>query len=414
MKLKKLKLLKNKQEYIKSCLFLALILLLSTLYEYTSYKNVKKNVLYEDSFTILFFYKKDDFYISKLSNNDFTFYSKIPKDYNLNEIKNIQLLLLTKNITFYSYLKGFYTNSIVLYANSSIPTTKSRLSSLIKQQHENILMQHLYQALFLGQSMAKSLRKAINTYGVSHLFAISGFHLGVIVLVLYFILHLLYKNIHQQFFPYRNKRMDILLAIFCFLFFYLYLIGFLASFLRAFIMFCIALVLLRSHIKLFSFTSLLLTFMLIICFFPKYIFSLSLYFSLAGVFYIFLYFVHLKNLNKKISFLFFNIWIFAALNPIIHYFFPLTSLYQLFSPLLSLLFILFYPFVLFLHLINEGSFFDEYLLWILSYEVSTYNYDTNIYFLFIYIVFSFLSIKSRKAFIVLNILLFVFNIKVFV
>ena len=255
----------------------------------------------------MYFYKKDDFYISKLTNNDFTFYSKIPQDYNLNEIKNIQLLLLTKNITFYSYLKGFYTNSIVLYANSSKLNTKSRLSFLIKQQHENILMQHLYQALFLGEGMGKNLRKAINTYGVSHLFAISGFHLGVIVLVLYFILHLLYKNIHQQFFPYRNKRMDILLVIFCFLFFYLYLIGFLASFLRAFIMFCIALVLLRSHIKLFSFTSLLLTFMLILCFFPKYIFSLSLYFSLAGVFYIFLYFVHLKNLNKKISFLFFNI-----------------------------------------------------------------------------------------------------------
>ena len=58
MKLKKLKLLKNKQEYIKACLFLVLILFLSTLYEYTSYKNVKKNVLYEDSFTICTFIKK--------------------------------------------------------------------------------------------------------------------------------------------------------------------------------------------------------------------------------------------------------------------------------------------------------------------------------------------------------------------
>jgi len=414
MKLKKLTLLKNKQEYFRACLFLALILFLSTLYEYTRYKNFKKSVLYEDAFSIVSFYKKESFYISKLSNNDFTFYSKIPQDYNLNDIQNIQLLLLTKNISFYSYLKGFYTNSIVLYPNNASKNTKNTLSSLIKLQHKNTAMQELYQALFLGESMGKDLRKGINTYGVSHLFAISGFHLGVIVLVFYFILHLLYKNIHQQFFPYRNKRMDILLCIFCFLFFYLYLIGFLASFLRAFIMFCIALALLRSHIKLFSFTSLLLTFILILCFFPKYIFSLSLYFSLAGVFYIFLYFVHLKNLNKKLSFFFFNIWIFAALNPIIHYFFPLTSLYQLFSPLLSLLFILFYPFVLFLHLLKQGSFFDCYLLEVLSYDVVVYNYDTNIYFLCLYIVISFLSIKSRKAFIVLNVLLLVFNLKAFV
>jgi len=119
-------------------------------------------------------------------------------------------------------------------------------------------------------------------------------------------------------------------------------------------------------------------------------------------------------MNKKISFLLFNIWIFAVLNPIIHYFFPLTSFYQLLSPLLSLCFIVFYPLVLFLHFINWGSLLDSSLLSVLFLEKFSYDYETSHSFFIFYVLISFLSIKNKRAFYFLNVLLLFYNIRLFV
>ena len=52
--------------------------------------------------------------------------------------------------------------------------------------------------------------------------------------------------------------------------------------------------------------------------------------------------------------------------PVVHMIFPVTSVYQLLSPLLSIVFIPFYPFVMLLHLLGMGGLLDNVLLWLFS------------------------------------------------
>jgi competence protein ComEC len=83
----------------------------------------------------------------------------------------------------------------------------------------------------------------------------------------------------------------------------------------------------------------------------------------AGVFYIFLLLQYSKSVKTWIiSLIFIPLGIFVLMLPIVHTVFPVTSGYQLLSPLLSLLFIPFYPLVMGLHLLGLGSLFDTGLL----------------------------------------------------
>lgn len=413
MKLEKIDLLKNSKEYRLALLFFLIIFLLNLSYTYIHYLEFKKDKVYEGIYTVLNIYPKQNSNILKLKDSKISFYTKVKKNSNYFKYQKIRVLIINKNISFYLYLKGFYANIILIKEINNPLNLRMKLSKQIKKQHINEKMSSLYESIFLALPLDKDIRVKIASFGISHLFAISGFHLGVIVIVLYFIFNVIYKNIHQTLWPYRNKRLDILVFISICLFFYLLLIDLVPSFLRAFIMFLFAFILLRCNIMILSFKSLLFTVLLILSLYPKYIFSLSLLFSLTGVFFIFLYIQYFKNMNKILSFLLFNIWIFASLNPIIHYFFPISSIYQLYSPIISLLFILFYPLVLFFHFISFGFLFDNILLNILSVNIDIYQYQTNIYFMYVYIFIAFLSIKNIYSFYLLNILMLVFNIHLF-
>ena len=50
--------------------------------------------------------------------------------------------------------------------------------------------------------------------------------------------------------------------------------------------------------------------------------------------------------------------------PVVHGIFAMTSIYQLLSPLLSILFVPFYPLVMLLHLFGLGGIFDAGLSWL--------------------------------------------------
>ena len=179
-------------------------------------------------------------------------------------------------------------------------------------------------------------------------------------------------------------------------------------------MFILGVIFLRSNIKVLSYQTLLLTLLFIVSLFPQYIFSISLWFSISGVFYIFLYLQYFKNLPKIYNILFFNFWIYFAFNPIVHYFFSDTTYEQLISPFLTLIFSIFYPVELFLHIIDYGHLFDNYLLELLNYKLNIKEYETSIYFFFVYIILSILSILDKRYFTIFNILLVIFNIKMFI
>ena len=56
-------------------------------------------------------------------------------------------------------------------------------------------IKELFNALFLATPINKSLRDKCVDFGVSHLIALSGFHLGVLSFVLYWVVYLFYKFI---------------------------------------------------------------------------------------------------------------------------------------------------------------------------------------------------------------------------
>lgn len=398
-----------KEKLLLLCI-LILIFLITITYEYSKYKDFKDSNFLEVRAKVVNVYKKTNSNILKLTTPSYDFFTKTDNT-NIKTDDIVKLIVITKNKYFYEYINFLYLNSInISVVNSNV----NILSKLINDQHSNSSIREIFNALFLAKPLSKELKEKFSVFGISHLVAISGFHLGVLSFVMYWIIYLFYAPLQQKYFPYRNRRFDIMIFVVAFLFSYLILTNMVPSLLRAFVMLVLGLYFLRCKIKILSFNTLLVTLLFIVALYPRYIFSLGLWFSVFGVFYIYLFLQYFSHLNKIVLFIFFNIWIYLSLNPVIHYFFAISSYEQLLSPLVTLLFTLFYPLELFLHFIGVGSLLDKYLEVFLSYEVYTFEVLTPLWFLVIYILSSMFSILYKKAFIILNALLIGFNLYLFI
>lgn len=408
-----LEVLKTKSEWLYLLLASLSIFLINLSFLFYQYHNFKTEEIYQVQGYVQNIYPKERYNVIKIKTDEFEFFTSIDKDIKVKKLDRVETNILTTKIDFLSYLKGFYTKSINLNIDKNHKHTKHQLYEKINKQHTNEQISQIYAALFLAVPVQPFLRDIFSNYAVSHLVAISGFHLGIISFLIYWFAYIFYRPLQDRFFPYRNRRFDLLLISIVGLFSYLVYIEFVASFLRAFVMFIIGVYLLRHNIKLISFQTLALTIIFIIVFFPKLLFSLSLWLSIAGVFYIFLFIKYFKDLNKILAFVLFNIWIFLALNPIVHYIFPTTSFMQLFSPIFTILFTLFYPISLALHIIGYGDIFDGLIEFWLVQEVYTKELFTSPFAFVSYLAISFLSIFSKKVFLVLNFALCTFNIYIF-
>lgn len=405
-----LQLISNKKEFYLLLSAIIFIFSFNIIHEYLKYKDFTKEEIFSGNFQITNIYKKPDYTVLKLENNQIIFYTSIEKNHNLEKLNHINIAIVTKKVDFVSYLKGFYAKSIYYDNLPKKESFKKRVFENINKQHKEEKLQELFSALFLAIPISKINREIYTNFGISHLIAISGFHLGILSFIVYTMVYYPYNYLHKKYFIYRNKKFDILLITIFILFFYLILTNIVPSLLRSFIMFFLGVYFLRSNIKLFSFETLALTLLLIIALFPKFLFSISLWFSIIGVFYIFLYIYYFKDLPKLVAYLFFNFWIFFVFNPIVHFFFPNTAYEQLLSPFITLFFTVFYPFELFLHIIGFGNLLDDYILYLLQYEMSIYEIETPFWFFIFYVFLSLASIFNKKAFLVLNILLVLYNI----
>ncbi len=405
-----LQLISSKKELALFSSLLILIFLFNIVHEYFKYRDFTSEEVFQSKFQIINIYKKEDYYVLKLKDDNLSFFTSISKEEGVEKLQYIDIAILTTKVDFISYLKGFYAKSLYYELLTKKDDFKTIIYENINAQHKDIKLQELFNALFLAIPISKENRAIYTNFGISHLIAISGFHLGIISFVVYWIVYFPYSYLHRKYFIYRNKRADILILTIAILTFYLILADIVPSLLRAFIMFILAFLFLRSNIKVVSFQTLLFTLLLIVALFPKYLFSISLWFSVIGVFYIFLYIQYFNGLQKLFAFLFFNFWIFLVFNPIVHFFFYNTAYEQLISPFITLFFTVFYPVELFLHIIGKGSFFDWYISFFLDYEMNIYEIETPLWFFIIYVTISVLSIFKKKAFVLLNILLVLFNI----
>ena len=405
----------NKKEMVLATILLSLLFCISLGWDYYKYKTLTSKPLHATEAKVLNHYQKHKangrvYDVFKLKSYDgYTFYTVSWKKKNIPIESRVLVEFKTDKISFLNYLKNFFAVNIFIKNLNIAQTSRlEKLKSYVKNQHKFSDLKEIFQALFFATNISKSTRYKIQKLGISHLVAISGFHLGLISAILYFFLSPIYRFFQNRYFPYRNIKADLAFVVFALLFFYMYIIDFSPSFLRSFVLSLFGFFLFSKNIKIISFGTLLISVSLILILFPKLLFSISFWFSVSGVFYIFLFLKHFGNLNKIWIFILLNFFVFALMMPIVHSIFKVFTPLQLYSPFFSMIFVVFYPLELFLHILSLGGLFDIWLEKLLNLQTSFYEVTTPLWFLIIYLCLSLISIFSR--WLTLLLLLFSFAI----
>ncbi len=394
----------NKKELFSTLLLFFILFLISLGYEYHNYKKIVSKPLHVSNFTkVLNHYEKRSkngkkYDVFKLKSAEgYGFYTVSWKKRDIKTGDTLKVGFNTKKLTFIDYLKGFFAPPLfIVKLKSYEKSIFDNLKEFIKKQHNSKIAKEVFSALFLATPVSKETREKIQKLGISHLIAISGFHLGFLGAVLFFALKIPYTFLQERFFPYRNRKFDLTLIVFSILFLYMYMLDFTPSLLRSFVMGVFGFFLYDRNIKILSFENLLISALFIIVLFPKLIFSISFWFSLCGVFYIFLFLHHFSKLNKIFLFILLNLWVFVAMLPIIHSIFPTFTVLQFLSPILSMLFSIFYPLALILHIFDLGSFLDFPIEWLLDLNAKSYQITTPTWYLICYVVLSLASMRSKN------------------
>jgi competence protein ComEC len=234
---------------------------------------------------------------------------------------------------------------------------------------------------------------------MSHLVALSGFHLSILWGLVYGLLMLGYRPLQQRYFPYRHVLMDVGAFAMLTLGVYLWFVDFPPSLVRSYVMVFLGWIVLLLGMELLSFMFLGTVVFGLLAMFPSLLVSLSFWLSVAGVFYIFLLLQYTKQVNKWVIAMFvIPVGIFVLMLPFVHSTFGVTSGYQLVSSLLSLLFVPFYSLVMFLHLIGMGDLFDSTMLWVFSLPKQSTMELLPVWLVGSYIVLSLFAIGSKKVF----------------
>ncbi len=372
MQLEKPKLFPTRKGFFVAMVVLLLLIGIRLLFIYQSYKDFIQKPFYYTQAKVLIAYEKTNndrsYTVLKLKSEEgFTFYTTTHRRENFNN-KRLRLQLFPSDkIGFKDYLGTFYVKSKIKHQETLPLVFKDKLLYNVSSQHESKALGSFYNAIFFATPLEKSLREKIALLGVSHLVALSGFHLGILWGLVYSLLYFLYRPLQQKFFPFRQALFDVGLVSMIFLGFYVWFVGFPPSLLRSYAMVCVGWGVLLLGMELLSFTFLTSIMLILVTLFPSLLVSLSFWLSVAGVFYIFLLLQYTKHYNKWVISLFIiPFGIFILMLPVVHVIFGMTSTYQLLSPLLSILFVPFYPLVMFLHLVGIGNVLDEPLLWLFS------------------------------------------------
>ncbi len=393
------------RDFFLFCLACGFVLSYTLLLEFNNYKNltrfdsalVKATVLKQYTKAKLTKTKKKKVYqVLKLkSEKNFSFYISQNKNFPHAVGQKFTLEIWTDKISFYQYFTGFYTYGKVLSTDSDT-TLKQRLNRHLSDVHTNQDIANIYQALFTAAPLNKNLQTSFSTLGVSHLLAISGFHLGVLSALLFFLLKRPYSFFQNLYFPYRNSKADMFLAVGSLLFIYLLFLDAPPSLVRSFAMLVVGFVLYDRGIKIISMQTLLTSVILLLAFFPQLFFALGFWLSAGGVFYIFLFLIHFKHLSKIAQFLFMPVWVYLLMLPHSLYIFENFGIYHPLSILWTTLFTVFYPLSIFLHIFGLGDLLDAPLLWLLDLSSQANKVSISWHVETLFVLTSLASIRSKR------------------
>ncbi len=399
MTLERVELFVSKKEVLITFGVLFCLFLLHVGFEYFSYKEFKNLQPFFKGVVTQAYMKKSKYgkpyQVAKVETSDFSLYTTFwKKSLHVKQDDRVRFKIVTKKISFLDFLSKRFYAPIFSVSSYKMSNFKTKLKAYIKSQHQNPHIGELFSALFLATPISKDMRQNIQKWGISHLVAISGFHLSVIYGALFFVFKLFYGFLHDRIYPYRNIYFDLGIVIFMCLGFYMYLIDFAPSFLRAFVMSLLGFYFYIKHVRIFSFLNLAFAVSLILVVYPHLLFSIGFWFSVMGVFYIFLYFHHF-SFSKWFDLVFLNIWVFLGLIIPIHFWFSYVGLGQFASIALSIFFIPFYPLAFLAHLFGVGGFMDVWLEDFFYYPLSGVDIATPLWAFVLYIIFSFLAIFNR-------------------
>ncbi len=310
--------------------------------------------------------------------------------------KSVLVELWVKNLTFYDYMRGFRSKAVIyeIYDELSI---KERWYRSIASLHDDPWMRELYGALFIATPKSADFSSLIGSMGIGHLLAISGYHYGVISLIIFFLFRPIYYYFHNRYFPYRHGARDLFFIVLTILFFYLYTLEFVSSMVRAFSMVVVGFILYDRGVKIISLQTLFIAVALVLAFYPRLFFAIGFWFSSMGVLSIFVFLKYYSHLKPYQIFLLLHIWCYMVMNPIAFGVFDNFSLYHPLSIVFSLLFNIFYPLVAFLHLVGYGDIFDSYLLALFeSVEVKYIKYP--LYLGIVSVVLALAAMRYKLAF----------------
>ncbi|WP_183029423.1 ComEC/Rec2 family competence protein [Helicobacter pylori] len=405
-------LLTTPKEYLWCGVFLSLLLAINLYLEYLNYQKLDFSKPTSLNAQILLQYPKTKdqktYFVLKLQSKNMIFYTTIKEPLKNLQYRHAQFFGKIKSCSFLESLKScfFQTYSFSLMRKHNF---KSHLRHFIDSAHSNALVGNLYRALFIGDNLNKDLRDRANALGINHLLAISGFHLGILSMSVYFLFSLFYTPLQKRYFPYRNAFYDIGVLVWVFLLGYLLLLDFLPSFFRAFLMGLLGFLACFFGVRILSFKLLILACCIAIALLPKLLFSVGFLLSVCGVWYIFLFLKHTQIFFKTSSFLrrsfqaiSLSALVFLNMLIIVHAFFPMFSPYQLFSIPLGLIFIVFFPLSLFLHAVGLGSLLDHILSMPLT--IPTISVSSPLWLLGAHLFLTILSTRSFKVYLSMNVL----------
>ena len=419
MRLSKPKLFTTTQSFLWVVLIFVSIISIRLFVYYQDYREFIEKPFYYTYAKVIKSYQKTKgkrkYTVLKLSTKEhISFYTTTYPNQDLNNhILRLQIFP-DANITFAGYIGTFYVKSTI---KKKIPlpySLKQKLISEVSSQHKDKSLQSFYNAIFFATSIEKNLRDKITKLGVNHLVALSGFHIGILWSIIYGILWLIYYPFQKRYFPYRYSLLDIGSISMVLLGVYLWFVDFPPSLVRSYAMVSIGWVVLLLGMELISFISLSTIILLLLTLFPYLLVSLSFWLSVAGVFYIFLILQYTKHLHHwYINLIFIPFGMFIFMLPITHAIFGTTSDYQLLSPLISLLFVPFYPIVILFHLFGLGRIFDTPLSILFALPTHSTENILDIWYIIYYIIVSIGAIWSRLYFYLLFILAFEYGVYIF-
>lgn len=380
-------------------------------YQYFKYKQLtsQKNPIIEAQVILQYTKTKNNksYFVLKLQTDFGIFYTTSREDLKNIQERFIRGRFILNKVSFMDYLRGFYAPSFNL---SLLPKKDYRqpFRDFIYSQHTTKEMGEYYLCLFLADPLPQNWRSLAQAFGISHIFAISGFHTGILMLVSFFVLSLLYIPLQQRFFPYRNRIFDLNIIVIILLITYYCLLSYSPSYLRALGMACFAMFLVYRGVNLLQLESFFWGVAIVIALFPKMVFSIGFYFSCMGVFYLLLYVKYAPKVStnggllQKFNYAWWlNCSTFFLMGILVYYFFPYFSAWSLVSIVLTLLFVVYYPFILAAHLLGFGGILDGMLLWWSSHTYSTITLQPSIWLYYANLIISFFAAFYKQAYFLL-------------